>query len=99
MKMEHPTSNIQHPTSNVWSARSSHIGCWMLDVGCWMFSQPLRPSTRRSAGRSRSAGFTLIELILILAVLAITASLIVPRLAEFFRGRTLDSETRQILAL
>jgi type II secretion system protein H len=44
-------------------------------------------------------GFTLIELILILAVLAITAALIIPRLGQFFRGRVLDSETRQLVAL
>jgi Tfp pilus assembly protein FimT len=46
-----------------------------------------------------SSAFTLIELILIMAVIAISASLIVPRLANFFRGRTIDSETRQIIAL
>jgi type II secretory pathway pseudopilin PulG len=57
------------------------------------------PIGNRQSAIGNSAAFTLIELILILAVLAITASLIVPRLAEFFRGRTLDSETRQILAL
>jgi type II secretory pathway pseudopilin PulG len=46
-----------------------------------------------------SSAFTLIELILIMAVIAISASLIVPRLANFFRGRIIDSETRQIIAL
>jgi Tfp pilus assembly protein FimT len=41
----------------------------------------------------------LIELILIIAILAITTALVVPRMADFFRGRTLDSESRQLLAL
>jgi len=56
----------------------------------------LRTGKNKAAGRR---AFTLIELILIMALLAIAMSLIVPRLADFFRGRTLDSETRQILAL
>jgi prepilin-type N-terminal cleavage/methylation domain-containing protein len=53
------------------------------------------PPARRGAWHA----FTLIELILVMALLAIAVSLIVPRLANFFRGRTIDSETRQLLAL
>ena len=45
------------------------------------------------------AAFTLIELILLMALLAIVISLIAPRLASFFHGRLLDSEARQLLAL
>ena len=47
----------------------------------------------------RSSGFTLIELILVLALLTIAISLTAPSLANFFRGRALDSEARRLLAL
>ncbi len=43
--------------------------------------------------------FTLVELLLVLALLAIGASLATPRLADFFRGRTLDHEARRLLSL
>jgi prepilin-type N-terminal cleavage/methylation domain-containing protein len=46
-----------------------------------------------------SAGFTLIELILVMAILAIAVSFTAPALANFFRGRTLDYEVRRLLAL
>jgi prepilin-type N-terminal cleavage/methylation domain-containing protein len=52
-----------------------------------------------SCANCRRRAFTLIELILVMALLAIAISLIVPRLANFFRGRTIDAETRQLLAL
>jgi type II secretion system protein H len=48
---------------------------------------------------ARRQGFTLIELILLMALLSIVISLVAPRLAAFFRGRSLDSEARQLLAL
>ena len=58
---------------------------------------------RGSAGRPRAArpyrAFTLIELILVLALLAVATSLIAPSLSHFFKGRALDSEARQLLAL
>ena len=44
-------------------------------------------------------GFTLIELILVMALLAIAASLSAPRMAAFFRGRSLDQEARRLLSL
>jgi type II secretion system protein H len=62
---------------------------------------------RGEGGRCRSsilfhpklAAFTLIELILILALLAIATSLAAPSLSSFFRGRALNSEARQLLSL
>src|ERR1039458_8859603 len=42
----------------------------------------------------RAAAFTLIELILVMAILIMAVSL-----SHFFRGRTLNSEARQLLAL
>src|SRR5258708_7225755 len=50
-----------------------------------------RPSCRR--------GFTLIELILVLTLLAVAASLIAPMLSGLVRGRALDSEARRLLSV
>ena len=46
-----------------------------------------------------ASGFTLIELILILALLVIITSLAAPAMANFIRGRALDSEARRLFAL
>jgi Tfp pilus assembly protein FimT len=47
----------------------------------------------------RAAAFTLIELILVMAVLIIVVSLVTPQLRGFFSGRSLDSESRQVYSL
>jgi general secretion pathway protein H len=44
-------------------------------------------------------GFSLIELILVMALLAVAVSVAAPSLSNFFRGRTLDSEARRVLSL
>ncbi len=41
----------------------------------------------------------MIELILVMTILTIAVSVTAPRLANFFRGRALDSEARRLLAL
>ena len=51
------------------------------------------------ADQPRWRAFTLVELLLVLALLAIGASLSAPQLAAFFRGRTLDNEARRLLSL
>jgi type II secretion system protein H len=43
--------------------------------------------------------FTLMELILVMTVLTIAASITAPALAHFFRGRSLDSEARRLLSM
>jgi len=43
--------------------------------------------------------FTLIELILVLALLVIVTSLVAPGMSNFIRGRALDSEARRLFAL
>lgn len=53
----------------------------------------------RLGGTFRASGFTLIELILVMTILAIAVSFTAPALANFFRGRTLDYEARRLLAL
>ena len=54
--------------------------------------------TQFSRARYQRA-FTLIELILVMALLVIAVSVVAPALAGFFRGRTLDLEARRLLAL
>jgi len=65
--------------------------------------------TRRTARRGRTvplphgdgcgAAFTLIELILVMALLATVLAVSAPSLSRFFRSRGLDSEARRFLAL
>ncbi len=43
--------------------------------------------------------FTLIELILVMALMAIMTSIAMPSLSHFFRGRETSSEARQLLSL
>src|SRR5262249_19567201 len=46
-----------------------------------------------------SQAFTLIELILVMALLAIVLGISAPSLSRFFRGRSLESEAQRFLAL
>jgi type II secretion system protein H len=48
---------------------------------------------------AHSRAFTLIELILVLALLVIITSIAVPTMSHFIRGRALDSESRRLLAI
>ena len=54
---------------------------------------------RPSSFGPRLFGFTLIELILVLALLVIITSLAAPAMSNFIRGRALDSEARRLMAL
>jgi len=53
----------------------------------------------RQSWVTRLAAFTLIELILVMAILTMAVSVTAPTLSNFFRGRSLDSEMRRLLAL
>jgi type II secretion system protein H len=53
----------------------------------------------RHSKRARRCGFTLIELILVMTLLAIIAAVTAPRLSSFFRGRALDHEAKRFMAL
>lgn len=44
-------------------------------------------------------GFTLVELILVMALLVVAVSFVAPNLSGFFRGRALKSQGKQIIAL
>lgn len=47
----------------------------------------------------RQCAFTLIELVLVMALLVVAVCMVAPRLSDFVRGRDIDSEARRLLAL
>lgn len=65
-----------------------------MTIDATLFSRGGRPDARRYA-----AAFTLIELILVMALLAIVLAVSAPSLSRFFRSRSLDSEAKRFLAL
>jgi prepilin-type N-terminal cleavage/methylation domain-containing protein len=56
-------------------------------------------SARSTFKISRSQAFTLVELLLVMTIMLAALSISAPLLANFFRGRTLDSEARRLLSL
>src|SRR5512143_2179039 len=71
-------------------------------AGCERTGRQARPTPLLRAARNLQVvarAFTLIELILVMALLTIVISLTAPKLSRFFHGRTLDSEARRLLAL
>jgi type II secretion system protein H len=59
----------------------------------------MKNSFHASRIRHQACAFTLIELILVLALLVIITSIAAPAMAKFIRGRALDSEARRLSAL
>jgi len=58
------------------------------------------PASREDEGRRvAAAGFTLIELVVVMVLLGIAAAVVAPHMTSFFRGRALNSEARRLLAL
>jgi len=58
-----------------------------------------RAGTNPSVNPSRRGAFTLIELVVVMALLAIVIALGAPRLARFFHGQTVAAEGQRLLAL
>jgi len=56
-------------------------------------------NNRNRSNRGQIEGFTLIELILVMALLLIVLAVSSPQLQRFFKGRNLDSESRRLLSL
>lgn len=83
--MQFPTPIAQRPTRNLQGAC---LGRSTWSVGRWVQLIP----------RS-SPAFTLIELILVMALITIVVSVSLPSLKGFFKGRDLDSEARRFLSL
>lgn len=48
---------------------------------------------------ARGGGFTLVEMLIVMALLVVVISISVPSLAAFFHGRSLDAEAQRLLAL
>lgn len=67
-------------------------------AGRWRLNDAPAHRGRRPVA-SRPSGFTLIELILVMAILAAVMAVSAPSLGRFFRGRNLDSEAYRLLAL
>ena len=75
------------------------IGKWQVARGAETRPARLGVSCHPSRVTRHSPAFTLIELLLILAMLVIITSLAAPAVANFIRGRALDSEGRRLFAL
>jgi len=72
----------------------------------WQVTSDTKAQRARSANpchlslvACHSPAFTLIELILVLALLVIVTSLAAPAMSNFIRGQALDSEARRLMAL
>jgi prepilin-type N-terminal cleavage/methylation domain-containing protein len=53
---------------------------------------------KHSKAAARCA-FTLMELVLVMALIAVAVTIVAPRMSDFVHGRALDSEARRMLAL
>jgi len=58
-----------------------------------------RVRSNRQRGWPQLQAFTLVEMVLVMALLVVMLSYVAPSLARFFRGRNLNSEARRLLAL
>lgn len=63
---------------------------------CIRTRSTLKQPTVLTAGRR---AFTLVELIVVMVLLLIVASMVAPRMSSFFRGRALNGEARRILSV
>jgi len=70
-----------------------------LAFGSCHVSRVTLAAPKRSEGGCHPFGFTLIELILVLALLVVITSLAAPAMSNFIRGRALDAEARRLMAL
>lgn len=59
----------------------------------------MRASRPADRSRRRARGFTLVELVLVMVLLIVVASLVAPRMSSFFRGRALSAEAQRFLSL
>src|SRR5213080_192627 len=70
-----------------------------LVIGNWSFFGHWSLIIGHSQGHSRGRAFTLIELILVMALLSIVLAVSAPALSSFFRGRNIDAEGRRLVSL
>ena len=83
------------------NVRAEHFGLrWQSEAATPLFARGHRGQKRRGAALpAAQSAFTLIELILVLALLVIITSIAAPGMSRFIRGRALDAEARRIVAL
>ncbi len=62
-------------------------------------TSPIGCSRTRNNDPGPTGAFTLIELILVMAILTMVIALVTPKLSRFFEGRSLDSETGRLVSL
>src|SRR5208282_6585663 len=75
---------------------------WQSEAATPLFARSRLVHKRRGASLPaalQNRAFTLIELILVLALLVVITSLAAPAMSNFIRGRALDSEARRLFAL
>lgn len=68
-------------------------------MAAWVVTMTLRTGKRSAAEAAGRFAFTLIELMLVMAILVVVLSVTASSLTTFFRGRTLDAEARRFVAL
>src|SRR6266436_1598461 len=84
--------------ANTMQARTT--SCPWDQMVAWVAMMTSRAGTRARGVRPRQRGaFTLIELIVVLALLSIVIAIGAPRLAKFFHGQTVAEEGQRLLAL
>lgn len=64
-----------------------------------MAAQELKMTSPIGKRKNKAGAFTLVELMLVMALLIIVIAVAAPSLSGFFRGRNLDSEARRFLSL
>ena len=72
---------------------------WQSEAATPLFAWPCCIRKRRGASLPaalQNRAFTLVELILVLALLVVITSLVAPAMSNFIRGRALDSEARRL---
>lgn len=82
-----------------WGAAHRQPPAGLARAGCGLSPDLAQARPARWRSRAGLGGFTLIELILVMAMLSIVLALAAPALARFFRGRGLDAEARRFVAL
>jgi prepilin-type N-terminal cleavage/methylation domain-containing protein len=68
-------------------------------MAAWELKMTLQTDNYRGRSAQRCHGFTLMELILVMALLVIVLGIAAPSLSRFFRSRNLDLEARRFLSL
>lgn len=62
-------------------------------MGVFMFRESVKPATRAQEAASREAGFSLVELMVVITIIGVLAGIAVPRF-QTFRARSAQSEAK-----